>query len=236
MNISKYTYKPLTQYIFKPVLTHVLKPVYKRLFKPSQRIQKLIDELEQSSISTRKFIKDFDPMIHLYCSIRQTVCLSCGLLYWEKDAEHRYTKANAAHCTMFYGIPAAEFSHLLGKTDIELITEYRLTGQHSYGDLCYSTDEFMKLNLGRHRFFEFGSKDGVALTLDVTKEALLDVDGTFIGTKGYAVNMSSREKDALVLLFKLIKDKMAWRLDPGTDQKVAAYYIKDLTKCLEGKV
>jgi len=198
-----------------------------KLFKPTKRIQKLIDELEQSSKSTRKFIKEFDPMVHLYCSIRQTSCLSCGLLYWEKDINHRYTKANAAHCLTFFGIPAIDMGSILGRTDIELLIEYRLRGQHSYGDLCYSTDEYMRLNLGRHRFFELGSKDGSPLTLDVTKEAMLDVDGNFIGTKGFAVNMSSREKDALELLFKFIKDKTAWRLDPGTDPNVAAYYIKD---------
>ena len=206
---------------------------FKNLFKPTARIQKLIDELEQSSKKTRQFIQNFDPMVDPYCSIRQAVCLSCGLLYWEKDTKHRYIKANAAHCITFFGVPATDVGDILGKTDIELLGAYRKTGHHSYGDLCYSTDEYIRTHMGKHRFFEFGAKDQHPLILDVTKEAMVDDTGTFMGTRGFALNMSSREKDALILLFQFLKDKTAWRLDPGDDPKVAAYYVKDLSRSFE---
>ncbi|MEA1926735.1 MAG: hypothetical protein U9N73_00895 [Candidatus Auribacterota bacterium] len=207
--------------------------ILKKLFGPGERVTKLAKEIEEQKNSINKFLEEYDPIVVPYCSLRKTACQSCGVLYWQKDKHHRYLTANEIHCNIFFDLSYKETKTVVGKTDIELITELRKHKSHTFGELCVSSDEYIKKQYNKThvikpiRFFELGYKNNVPLLLDVTKIVTIDDNKAFNGTHGHAMDWSARSEEIMELLTILLKKKLAIRLDDGGGQKVACYLIKD---------
>ncbi len=197
------------------------------LFSPSKRIQKLISEVENDHQAVYNFVEQYDPLMIPYCSVQQSRCTSCGLLFWKKDEFHRYISANDFHCNVFYNLSFQDAKSIVGKTDSELIKIFRERyGEHTFGELCASSDIFVQKRGEATRFFELGYCLGKPLLLDVVKEPIFE-NNVFKGTVGYATNVSDRESDAFVLIEALLKQGFAERLDDGTKPDTACYLIKE---------
>jgi len=210
-----------------------MKKILRKLFGPSERVSKLAREIEEQQQAVERFLQQHNPTIVPYCNLRYSACFSCGLMYWEKDAEHRCTTANEAHCNTFFDLSYKDAHSIIGKTDVELITEYRRHQPHTFGELCFSSDNYVQRNYQEHgsakptRFFEFGFKNESPLLLDVTKTAITDSDGRFVGTRGHALDWSTRPDEAIELLQVLLKKGVAEKLYSGGSQNVACYLIRD---------
>ena len=157
--------------------------------------------------------------------MRKDVCASCGLLYWEKTKEHKYLSANESFCNLFYNLSYKEVNAIIGKTDVELITKFRETGEHTFSEFCFSTDKYMETQKKKCRFFEFGYKKGKPFLLDIVKTPVFNANNKFNGTTGFALNLSSRETDAFDLLNIFLQKGFAIRLSAKKDW--ASYLIKD---------
>jgi len=193
--------------------------------------ERIIKELEIERLAVIEYLRQHDPYETAYCSIQESQCTSCGLLVWEKDDKHRYTAVNARHLNVFYDLPISKKNQIIGKTDEELITTWRdQTGcENTFGEMCVSTDDYVKLAGEPCRFFEFGYKLGKPLLLDVFKRPIV-LDGNFIGTHGNALDISDRESDVVDLLQFYMSIEIAVRIDGGCGGAVAAYLIKDRKK------
>lgn len=208
-----------------------IKYVYNLLYK-DDRLEKLLSEIEEERLSIIEFLSCHDPYNDHYCTIRKKVCNSCGILAWTKDEEHRYLTANAEHLRVFYQVNGCDIGFVLGRTDEELINEWRENSgeENTFGYMCISTDEYVKQAKIPCRFFEFGYRNNIPLLLDVYKTPIFLEDGKFKGTVGNAINISDKEADIVDLLEHYIKESIAIRLDNGKSDAVAAYLIKDTNK------
>ena len=196
--------------------------------KTPERIRK---EMEKERESVKEYLRQYDPYLTHYCSVQHDRCSSCGLMVWEKDREHRYTAANDRHLEVFYQLRPEDRSKIIGRTDAELIEEWRLeTGdENTFGEMCVSTDEHVKNRMMPFRFFEFGYRHGKSLLLDVFKAPII-IHGEFVGTRGNALNVSDRESDIYDLLQYYMSIGIAEKLGTGDRRDVAAYLIKDRRK------
>jgi len=206
-----------------------IKRSYNVIYK-DDRLKKLVKELDNSQKYTKEFLRNNDPYSAYYCTIRQEKCASCGLLVWEKDSNHRYITANDVHLDIFY--QRKDIKEVIGKTDEELIKKWREeTGiENTFGEMCISTDEYIKRIKQPTRFFEFGYRAGKPLLLDVFKTPLFNDKGEFIGSNGNALDLSSRESDIVDLLQFYMSIGIAKRLDSGKTKSVATYLISDRRK------
>ncbi len=209
---------------------------FKKLFKPSEKLNMLVSDINNQKQAVDHFIQNNNLLSNKYCSLKDGKCCSTEVLYWEKNEKHQYVKANGVHCNVFFDISFNDIDSIIGKTDVDMIVKYRASGkQHTFGELCISTDEYMKENLKRCRFFEFGYKEGQPLLLDITKTAIVDENNNFKGTKGYAINLSHNENDVVTLLNIFLEKGIAVRLDnKNPDNKVASYLIKENHKAFNG--
>lgn len=200
------------------------------LFSPSKRIQRLISEVENDHKAVYNFVEQYDPLMVPYCSVQQSRCTSCGLLFWKKDKDHRYISANDFHCNVFYNMSFQDAKRIVGKTDLELIEDFRKRyGEHTFGELCASSDVYVQKKKTTTRFFELGYCLGKPLLLDVVKKPVFS-NNVFAGTIGHATNVSDRESDACILIEALLKQGFAKRLDDGTKSDTACYLIKEQAK------
>lgn len=204
------------------------KKVYNAIYK-NNRLEKLIKSIEQEQQHTKDFLRNYDPFSVDYCSIRHDKCLSCGLMAWQKDKNHKYINANEAHLKIFYELSLIDLPKILNKTDEELITEWRkkTNTENTFGEMCFSTDDYVKSEGIPCRFFEFGYKNGKPLLLDVYKKPIYDENNIFNGTFGNAIDMSDKENDIVELLDLYINSGVAKRLDLGKTKDVAAYRLID---------
>ena len=211
---------------FDKIITKFLFPF--SILESDKRINKIINDIEENRKEIELYIKNFDPLTTHYCSIRHAVCASEeSLLVWAKDSNHRYITANEVHLRVFYSKTLHQLEEIIGNTAAELVEEYRESGkEHTFGELCLSTDEIVERELKPMRFFELGYKDGRPLLLDVWKKPLINHDAEFRGSIGRAINMSDREADVYELLHHYIRHNMAIRLDTaGLNSDSAIYEI-----------
>ena len=192
---------------------------------------RIIKELEFERKAVKEYLRSHDPYQTPYCSVQHGRCLSCGLMAWEKDEKHRYTMVNDKHMCSFYGLEPSEKIEIIGKTDADLILAWReKTGEeNTFGEMCVSTDGYVKKVEEPCRFFEFGYRSGKPLLLDVFKSPIM-INGNFTGTRGNALNISDRESDAVDLLQFYMSMGIAERLDDGGPRAVAAYLVRDMHK------
>jgi len=162
-----------------------------------------------------------------WCTVHGRECQSTGLLMWEKDLNHKYTFLNTRHCNDFYHISLADVNQMIGKTDTELVKEFkkRTHLEHSFGDLCTATDQYVLEKRQVSRFWEIGYVGGEVLILDVTKSPLRDSENNIIGTRSWALNQSNKECEIKTLLEIFLKNGQATRIGNSESNDIAAYLI-----------
>lgn len=189
-------------------------------------IQQTLEEQRLSINALDKFVTS-DRKRTEWCTVHQRECKSTGLLMWEKDLNYRYTFLNTRHCNDFFQISLANVRSLLGKTDLEIIKEFKeRTGlTNTFGEMCLATDIYTLEHNASCRFWELGYIGNNIFIFDVTKQPLLK-NGEVIGTKSWAFNKSANECEIKTLLELFLKTGEAIRLNKYKSNKIASYLIK----------
>lgn len=202
----------------------------KRFFKPNKKLE----EIQISLMNQQSTINTYISKLHSkernrveWCTVHGRECQSTGLLMWEKDLQSRYTFLNARHCNDFFHISLADVRSLIGKTDVELVTEFIVrTGlENTFGNMCVTTDEYTLKKNAPCRFWELGYIGNKIFILDITKQPLVNKEGVVVGTRSWAINNSNKECEIKALLGLFLKTGEAVRLDRQHGQKIAAYLI-----------
>lgn len=111
---------------------------------------------------------------------------AAGGFVWIKDADGRYVFCDNSFCHFFFDTPAHE--SVVGFTDVELLEAFRsrTKKQHTFGEMCMSTDTHCRDQKTKCRYIETGYIDGSLVILDIVKTPLFDEAGAFTGTVGMA--------------------------------------------------
>lgn len=159
--------------------------------------------------------------------LNTTVDLIDGYM-WNKDAQGRYLYCTPKWKSLFFGLP--EDTDIVGKTDIELLNEYRQrTGlEHTYGNVCSGTDQHCIEQKHTCYYIEAGYIADELFLLEVTKTPLFDANDTIVGVVGIARNRSNDAPLIKIMLHEYIKKNIAINLNPEKmhDDRIVAYWIK----------
>ncbi|WP_126380638.1 PAS domain S-box protein [Desulfovibrio ferrophilus] len=111
-------------------------------------------------------------------------------MLWAKDTKGIYLFANKA---MREGLLHCDDIPPLGKTDVFFALRQREMGeQHTFGELCFDSDEVVLKANKPGRFVEDGLVQGKYLALDVQKSPLHDREGNLIGTVGTGRDITAK--------------------------------------------
>lgn len=166
-----------------------------------------------------------------------------GGMVWIKKFDHiqeiyTYEFANLALCRDFFCLSEECridcTTYVRGKTDMDMVNDYReKTGkQHTFGDLCVSTDFHATEQAVIHyhsqgarglkecRYFEAGYIDGKAILLDVVKTPIFELNrphcwDTHTNIVGIARNLGCSCDTMMVRALDLIERGQAERLSAG---------------------
>lgn len=108
-------------------------------------------------------------------------------MLWAKDIQGRYIFANKAICDNL--LMAKDTKEPLGKTDIFFVKREREKYSHNkqwhtFGELCYNSDEIVLEKQKNLRFEEYGNIKGKMTYLEVHKAPFINKEGRLIGTLG----------------------------------------------------
>jgi hypothetical protein len=152
---------------------------------------------------------------------------AAGGLICRKDSEGRFLFVNEYQCVHFFRMPKTCMPDILGKTDIDIINEYiETTGkQHSFGDICMSSDEHCKKQKKRCLYVEFGNIDGQLVILKMIKTPIFRPDGQDDGVVCFGWDISA--------LCNGLMDELNKGISEGTVEIIDkyVYWIKDEHTC-----
>lgn len=179
------------------------------IFSSHIKTYKLIDDLKQQNLITE-----------LTASIVK-------MYTWSKDEFGKYVYCTPEWKEVFFGLD--KDVDIFGKTDIELLDDFRSrTGlEHTYGNVCKSSDEHC-MDQGKPCYYlEAGYIGGKLFLLDVRKSPLYD-DGRLRGTVGVARDLSDSADDVKKMISYYIDKGIAENLNPDNmySDGVVAYWIK----------
>lgn len=124
-------------------------------------------------------------------------------MLWVKDLEGRYLFANKSICENL--LMAKDTSEPVGQSDVffalrERATQEGIEDWHTFGELCFNSDEVVVKNNRPMRFEEYGNVKGKLLYLEVHKAPFYDKDGNILGTVGSGRDITEmmQMKQALV--------------------------------------
>ncbi len=108
-------------------------------------------------------------------------------MLWVKDKDGKYLYANKAICENL--LMAKNTQEPIGKDDIFFAKRERETHKdkpnwHTFGELCFNSDQVVIQNDKPMKFEEYGNVKGKMLYLEVYKAPFYDKDGNIIGTVG----------------------------------------------------
>ena len=108
-------------------------------------------------------------------------------MLWIKDIQGRYLFANKSICENL--LMARDTSEPVGATDVFFALRERSTQPdkddwHTFGELCFNSDEVVIKNNRPMRFEEYGNVKGKLLYLEVHKAPYYDKQGNILGTVG----------------------------------------------------
>jgi len=131
-------------------------------------------------------------------------------MLWAKDVQGKYIFANKAICENL--LMADDTQEPIGKTDVFFALREREKHKdkkdwHTFGELCYNSDEVVLENMKPMRFEEYGNVKGRLLYLEVHKAPFFDEEGRLLGTVGSGRDITEeviaknklKEKDQLLL-------------------------------------
>ena len=106
-------------------------------------------------------------------------------MLWAKNLDGQYILCNKAFREQFlYGL---SWNEIKGKTDIELANLFKSKvgeDNHTFGELCASSDDVIKATEEAKKFLEHGLIDGRMLRLIVNKAPVYNLKGEFFATCG----------------------------------------------------
>ncbi len=108
-------------------------------------------------------------------------------MLWVKDLEGNYLYANQAICDNL--LMAKDTQEPIGKGDVFFALRERETHKnnpqwHTFGELCFNSDQEVIDNQAPMRFEEYGNVKGKLLYLEVYKAPFYDKQGNVVGTVG----------------------------------------------------
>jgi hypothetical protein len=214
--------------------------MYRKYFAPNTIDQEFeIDNVKKLVKEAKSKIED---------SFRQRELLelmahSMGGMVWIKKWDliqetHVYEFANFMLCERFFCFNQECLTdcttHVKGRTDLDLVSEFRerTRKQHTFGDLCFSTDiHATEQAINYHssggtrgalscRYLEAGFIDGHAVLLDVTKTPLFEKDmrpcwNSHTYSVGNAMDASNCCDSVMKRGLQLIDKNQAKRLSAG---------------------
>ena len=201
-----------------------------------EEVKKLVNEARHSIKKAKRQKELLELMAH-------TMGGMVWIKRWDPIQEiYLYEFANLMLCERFFCCDPKCYvdctSFVYGKSDVELLNFYREeTGkQHTYGDICYSTDIHAteqaiihfnsggKLGMASCRYIEAGLIDGNAVVLDVIKTPLfLEDTKPCWSTHTYSVGNAT---DASLCCDSVLK-RAAYLVSKGQGEKLAngVYWI-----------
>ncbi|PHQ65516.1 MAG: diguanylate cyclase [Sulfurimonas sp.] len=138
-------------------------------------------------------------------------------MLWVKDLNGKYLYANKAICDGL--LMAKDTREPLGKGDIFFALRERETHSdkpnwHTFGELCFNSDQVVINKNEAMKFEEYGNVKGELLYLEVYKAPFHDSEGKIIGTVGAGRDITSLKKIQLDLEKSLkILDKQREELE-----------------------
>lgn len=171
-----------------------------------EQVKRQVEKTKQQTIQLEKVIEvaqHKEKMGKKYQYIFERIFEAAPYFFvWEKEENGRYIFCFGNFAEFFYKLPMDKKTGLApcmrGKTDIELITEFRgKHGQHTFGELCKGTDEIIlqECKVGQTmRFIEVGLILGEKVILDVYKTHSLCEESQAHKVFGLAYNQSSFAK------------------------------------------
>jgi len=138
--------------------------------------------------------------------IQRTLTDNLPDMLWVKDLNGRYLFANKAICESL--LMAKDTSEPIGKTDVFFALRERETQPdnddwHTFGELCFNSDEVVIDKNEPMRFEEYGNVKGQLLYLEVHKAPFHDEEGKILGTVGSARDIT----EMMQMKEKLVKQK-----------------------------
>jgi len=108
-------------------------------------------------------------------------------MMWIKDLEGKYIYVNQAICKEL--LMAKDINEPIGKDDMFFALRERESHKdkpdwHTFGELCFNSDQKVIENNKPMKFQEYGNVKGKLLYLEVNKAPFYDKDGNIIGTVG----------------------------------------------------
>lgn len=123
-------------------------------------------------------------------------------MLWVKDLNGTYLYTNQAVCKGL--LMAKDTNEPIGKNDIYFALRERSTHSdkpdwHTFGELCFNSDQVVIDNNKAMKFEEYGNVKGKLLYLEVYKAPFYDKDGKIIGTVGAGRDITKLKKIQLDL-------------------------------------
>ena len=148
-------------------------------------------------------------------------------MLWVKDTNGIYLYANKALCEGL--LMAKNTQEPLGKDDIFFAMRERDAHKenphwHTFGELCFNSDQVVIDNNKPMRFEEYGNVKGELLYLEVFKAPLYDKDGNILGTVGAGRDITELKKTQIEL------EKSLEKLEEQKEQLSYQANYDDLTK------
>ena len=146
-------------------------------------------------------------------------------MLWIKDIEGTYIYANKALCD---GLLMAKDTHeVVGKNDVFFALRERGKHKdnpnwHTFGELCFNSDQVVIENNKPMRFEEFGNVKGKMLYLEVFKAPFYDRKGKIIGTVGAGrdiTELKQAQEKRLKSLMKNWKKKYVMKYKNSKNKK-----------------
>jgi len=108
-------------------------------------------------------------------------------MLWVKDLEGKYLYANKAICDGL--LMAKDTNEPIGKGDVFFALREREAHKedpdwHTFGELCFNSDQVVIDNNKPMKFEEYGNVKGKLMYLEVYKAPFYDEDGNILGTVG----------------------------------------------------
>jgi transcriptional regulator with PAS, ATPase and Fis domain len=170
-------------------------------FTISEKLQNITKQMEDYQQTRCKLVLDYEKLekeLQYVNNKRKeeqklttTVLDHLPDMLWAKDLDGKYILSNKAFREQFlYGLPWKEVK---GKTDIELANLFKSrvgTDNHTFGELCASSDEIIMRTEEARKFLEHGLIDGKMLRLVVNKAPVYNLKGEFFATCGNGRNVT----------------------------------------------
>jgi len=123
-------------------------------------------------------------------------------MLWVKDLHGNYLYANKAICNGL--LMAKDTQEPIGKNDVFFALREREAHKdkpnwHTFGELCFNSDQVVIDNNEPMKFEEFGNVKGTMMYLEVYKAPFYDADGNVIGTVGTGRDITQLKQTQLDL-------------------------------------